>query len=83
MTEYFGYLAGALTTVCYIPQVIRVFRLKSTREISLLFTILLLIGVAIWLVYGILLSLVPMILWNSVGGVVVATLLYAKLKYKG
>lgn len=81
MPEYLGYIGGVLTTFCYVPQIIRVFRLKSAKEISLLFTILLLVGIVIWLFYGILLSLAPIIFWNSIGLVIVATLLYAKLKY--
>ena len=81
MAQYLGYIAGVLTTFCYIPQIIRVFRLKSAKEISLLFTVLLLIGVAVWLVYGIFLTLYPIIIWNAIGVVIVAMLLYAKLKY--
>ena len=81
LPEYLGYIGGVLTTFCYIPQIIRVFRLKSAKEISLLFTIMLLVGVVIWLFYGILLSLGPVILWNSIALVIVAALLYAKLKY--
>ncbi len=81
MVEYLGYIAGVLTTVCYIPQVIHVFKLRDAKGISLLFTILLLIGVIAWLLYGILLALFPMILWNSIGLIVVAALLYAKLKF--
>ena len=81
MVEYLGFLAGVLTTFCYVPQLIRVFQLKSAKEISMLFTILLLIGVVIWLCYGIFLALTPPILWNSIGVVMVATLLYAKLRY--
>ena len=81
MPEYLGYLGGVLTTFCYVPQIIRVFRLKSAKEISLLFTILLLVGVVVWLLYGLFLSLTPIILWNSIGLVIIAALLYAKLKY--
>ena len=81
LAEYLGYIGGIFTTFCYIPQVIRIFRLKSAKEISLSFTILLLIGTVVWLFYGILLSLVPIILWNSIGVVIIASLLYAKLKY--
>jgi len=64
-----------------IPQLIRIFRLRSAREISMLFTVLLLLGMVIWLAYGILLGLLPVILWNLIGALLVATLLYAKLKY--
>lgn len=81
MSEYLGYLGGVLTTFCYIPQIIRIFRLKSAKEISLLFTLFTLVGIMVWLSYGILLSLGPIIFWNSVALVIVSILLYAKLKY--
>ena len=81
MPQYLGYIGGIFTTFCYVPQILRVFRLKSAKEISLLFTILLLVGAVVWLLYGILLSLAPVILWNSIGVVTVSALLYAKLKY--
>jgi MtN3 and saliva related transmembrane protein len=68
-------------TVALVPQVVRVFRLKSAVEISLPFTILLIVGMLFWLGYGILFQLFPVILWNAVGAILVATLLSAKLKY--
>lgn len=79
--EWLGFLAGALTTTSTIPQIIRVFKLKSAREISLLFTTMLLLGVCCWLVYGIWLGLVPVIVWNAIGASAIALLLWAKLKY--
>ena len=80
-TEYLGLVAGALIACSMIPQLIRVFQLKSTREISLLFTVLLLLGAICWLTYGIYLRLFPVILWNVIIATLVALLLYAKLKY--
>ncbi|MBI4303394.1 MAG: hypothetical protein HY665_03545 [Chloroflexi bacterium] len=79
--EIFGYIAGALTTASFIPQVIRVFKLRSAREISLLFTTLLLAGLLSWLAFGIAYRITPVILWNAVGAVLAAMLLYAKLRY--
>jgi MtN3 and saliva related transmembrane protein len=79
--EFLGFVAGILVTVALVPQVVRVFRLKSAVEISLPFTILLLVGMFCWLGYGILYQLFPIILWNAVGAGLVATLLSAKLKY--
>ncbi len=76
-----GFVAGALVTCSLVPQLVRIFKLKSSREISLLFTSLLLAGVLMWLGYGIALGLLPVILWNAIGGMLVAILLYAKLKY--
>lgn len=79
--ESLGFVAGALVTCSLIPQIIRVFRLRSAREISMLFTTLLLLGLILWLTYGVFFRLVPVILWNAVGIILVVVLLYAKLKY--
>jgi len=76
-----GFVAGLLVTCSLIPQLIRVFRLKSAHEISMLFTTLLLAGLMIWVAYGVSLELAPVILWNAIGIILVAILLYAKLKY--
>ncbi len=81
LSESFGFIAGALITSSLIPQLIRVFKLKSAREISTLFTILLLLGGIAWLAYGIAFHLFPVIFWNSIATVLVILLLYAKLKY--
>jgi MtN3 and saliva related transmembrane protein len=64
-----------------IPQLIRVFKMKSAHEISILFTTLLLLGMLCWLVYGIYLELLPVIMWNAIGAVLVTLLMYLKLKY--
>ena len=79
--EVFGLLGGALTTFGYVPQLLRIFKLKSAREISFPFTFSFLAGAICWLTYGVLLSLVSVILWNSVGIIFLSMLLYGKLKY--
>ena len=81
LAESLGFVAGALVTCSLIPQLVRVFKLRSAHEISLLFTTLLLLGIITWLAYGISFRLAPVILWNGTGAVLVAMLLYAKLKY--
>ena len=81
LPESLGFIAGVLTTGSFIPQLIRVVKLKSAREISTLFTALLLLGSILWLAYGIYFRLMPVILWNSISTVLVAALMGAKLKY--
>ncbi len=81
LSDYLGLVAGALVTFSLVPQLIRVFRLKSAKEISALFTILLLLGMFVWMAYGVVLNLIPVILWNIVGAVLVIILLYAKLRF--
>ena len=81
LTEYLGLVAGFLSTVALVPQILRVYRLKSAREISFLYNTSLLLGIILWLVYGILLGLVPIIIWNIIGLVLTCLLLLAKVKY--
>ena len=80
-TESLGLVAGALVTCSMIPQLIRVYKLRSAREISMLFTTLLPIGMICWLAYSVYLELIPVILWNAIGAVLVSLLIYLKLKY--
>ena len=79
--DLLGFLGGAFITISFIPQVIRVFKLRSAREISLLFTLFILVGAIFWLAYGIYLRLLPVILWNSVSAAFVLVLMIGKLKY--
>lgn len=79
--EWLGLIGGAIGTIGFIPQVIRVLKLKSAHEISLIWTISLVVGIGCWLAYGIVLELTSMILWSSISVVLGLALIYAKLKY--
>ncbi|MBN1189298.1 MAG: hypothetical protein JXA46_06050 [Dehalococcoidales bacterium] len=81
--DIIGLVAGALTTGSFLPQVIRVFKLRSAHDLSLFFTLLILAGNMTWLGYGIYLKALPIIFWNIFGGVLVIALLVGKLKYGG
>jgi len=76
-----GIIAGALTTFSFIPQIIRVFKTKSAHDISLIFNTMFLVGIFLWLIYGILKKDNPIIIWNAIAAVFGITLLYAKLRY--
>jgi MtN3 and saliva related transmembrane protein len=80
-SEALGWVAGAFATFSLVPQVLKVLKLKSAREISLLFSSMLLVGILLWLGYGIAKSLLPVILWNAVSAILISTLLYTKFKY--
>jgi MtN3 and saliva related transmembrane protein len=61
-----GLLAGFLTTIGFLPQIIKGYRSKSMGDLSLFMPILIGIGLFIWLIYGILLDSLPLILWNAI-----------------
>lgn len=79
--EILGFLGGLFVTVGIVPQVWRLFKLKSAREISLSFTLLFLAGGLCWLAYGILFGLLPVIIWNTISSSLMCIMLYAKIKY--
>ncbi len=79
--EILGLVAGAITTGSFVPQVVRVYRIRSAREISLFFTILFLVGDLTWMAYGIYLKELPIILWNICGASLAGALMVAKYRY--
>jgi MtN3 and saliva related transmembrane protein len=77
-----GLVAGAFTTIAFLPQVIKTWRSRSAKDLSLgMFTIFTL-GVAMWLAYGFLINDLPVILANVVTLVLASTLLFFKLRWK-
>lgn len=80
MENLIGYIAAFLTTVSFLPQVLRVVMTKQTRDISRNMYIMFFIGVLLWLVYGILKSDFPIILANIVTIFFVSIILFYKLK---
>ena len=79
--DVIGYLAGALTTVAFVPQVMHILRKRSAHDISWGMFSLFGIGVAMWLWYGIRLASVPLIVANGITLSLVLTILILKLHY--
>ncbi len=79
--ELIGFIGGLLTTMGMVPQVLRLFKLKSAHEISLTFSLLYGIGISFWLAYGILNGLLSVIIWNSLALALGCGMIYAKLKW--
>lgn len=77
-----GLVAGTFTTISFLPQLIRVCKTRSTRDISLWMFLLFTIGVLLWLIYGIYLLQWPVILSNLLTLISAVIILMFKLKYK-
>ncbi|WP_114110515.1 SemiSWEET transporter [Thalassospira xiamenensis] len=76
-----GLLAGSLTTIAFLPQVIRTWRTRSTADISLVMFLILCTGIALWLVYGLILGDWPVIIANGFTLVLASTILFFKLRH--
>ncbi len=80
--EILGLVAAFITTSGFIPQVYKVWKEKSTKDISLATYLILTLGLSLWLVYGIFIESLPVILANGVTLLLVILILTLKLKYK-
>jgi MtN3 and saliva related transmembrane protein len=77
-----GYVAGALTTISFVPQVARAWNLKETRDLSLAMLLFFAAGVLLWTLYGVWTGSMPIIVANIVTFVLILVLLGMKIKYK-
>jgi len=80
--EIIGLLAAILTTGAFVPQVYKTWKTKSADDISFTMYLVLFIGLVLWLIYGIHLNSLPMILANSVTGILALIVLFFKWRYK-
>ena len=80
--EIIGLIAATCTTIAFVPQVYKAMRHKSTADISLTMYLVLLIGLILWLIYGIYHNSLAIILANAVTGILAAIMLFLKLKHK-
>lgn len=77
-----GIAAGTLTTISFIPQVIKIYKMKDAKELSLLTFCIFSFGVFLWLVYGILIKEWPIILANGITLVLIFMIIGMKIKYR-
>jgi MtN3 and saliva related transmembrane protein len=63
---FIGYTAGFLTTFSFLPQVVRAYRTRSCADLSWPWLVVFVVGLTLWLLYGVILKNWPMILANSV-----------------
>ena len=75
-----GTLAGTLTTLAFLPQIVRTWKTGSARDISLVTFVLFSVGVLLWLIYGILLHALPVVVANGITLLLSGSILALKLQ---
>ena len=78
-----GFAAGGLTTISFIPQVVKTARTRSTRDISGPMLFAFLIGLALWAYYGLQVGSVPIVAANVITIGLVGSLLGMKMRFNG
>jgi MtN3 and saliva related transmembrane protein len=80
--QVLGLVAGSLTTVAFLPQVIKTWKSGSAKDLSLGMFLFFSLGVLLWLIYGILAKDIPVIAANLATLILASTILYFKLRFK-
>ena len=80
--EIIGYLAGFLMAIALSPQIIKAWKTKSTRDISIVWTIIVMIGLVLWIIYAISDKIMPLLIFASIEFSMTVLLFILKIKYK-
>ena len=79
--DVLGYAAGAVTSLTFLPQVVKTWKDKSAKDVSLMMFIIAAINEVMWIVYGALLNNWVIILTNSIVLAMSLTMIFLKLRY--
>ncbi|MEH2337327.1 SemiSWEET transporter [Nostoc sp.] len=77
-----GLAAATLTTTAFLPQMFQIWRTKSAEDVSFIMLITFILGVFLWLIYGIYLQALPIIVANSLTLFFNLIILWLKIKYR-
>jgi MtN3 and saliva related transmembrane protein len=81
MIDILGYVAGILVVISLLPQVIKSWKTKSTKDISLARYIIYVAGLILWVTYVVIINNGPVAVMNGIGLVLAVSILYLKIKH--
>lgn len=80
--QILGLVAGTITSITFLPQVIKIWQTKSAKDLSMAMLLLLILGVILWLAYGLFVMDAAIIYTNSMVLTMSLVMLYFKLRFK-
>ena len=81
-TDYYGYIAAILTTVAFLPQLIKTIKTKKAEDVSLVTLLMFISGVCFWIIYGYKISSIPILIANTITLLLNSLILIFKNLYK-
>ena len=81
LITFIGLLATAFTVVSTVPQIKKALRTKDTEDVSIRFLLVLIVGLSLWVIYGIGRADIVIVIGNSIGASLNIWMLVLKLKY--
>jgi MtN3 and saliva related transmembrane protein len=82
IANFIGTCSGFISSVTFLPQVIKIYQTKSAKDLSFGTLFFLVLGVSLWLVYGLLKTDYPIIITNAIVLSMVFIMVYFKYKFK-
>ena len=79
--NFFGYLAAILTTIAFLPQLIKTLKTKKAEDVSLITLIMFITGVGSWIIYGYKISSTPILIANIITFILNLLILISKIYY--
>ena len=80
--QFLGLLAGSLTTIAFVPQVIKTYQSRSAKDLSLGMFMIFCTGTALWLSYGIIIGDLPVVVANALTLALSMVLIIFKFRFK-
>ena len=80
LVEVVGLLGAMFTTLAFVPQVVKIWKNRSSEGISLSMYVCMLVGISIWLAYGILIDSIAVIVANILSGILQVVIIFLTLK---
>ncbi len=77
-----GLVAGMLTTIAFLPQLIKTWQSKSAKDVSLVMMITFCLGVFLWIVYGLAIKAMPIVVANVITLALALLILILKIRYR-
>ena len=81
--QLLGLAAGTITSITFVPQVIKIWQTKSAKDLSVSMLLLLMLGVIMWLSYGLIVRDIAIIYTNSMVLIMSIIMLFFKYRFKG
>ncbi len=79
--DFLGYVAATITTIAFLPQIIKTIKTKSAKDVSMGMFVLFTTGVFLWIIYGILTKTYPVLIANAVIFCLSVTQIILKIYY--
>jgi MtN3 and saliva related transmembrane protein len=80
-TFIIGMAAATLCALSFVPQIIKIYKTKTTRDLSVVTFLFFMLGVILWLIYGLMIKEFPIIIANSLTLIFIFIIIAMKLKY--